>query len=48
MKEMNIEDEKIFDKYVKDFNYKDHLIFNYVLVDVNSEENKTKVKSDIE
>ena len=48
MKEMNIEDEKIFDKYVKDFNYKDHLIFNYVLVDVNNEENKTKVKSDIE
>lgn len=48
MKEMNIEDEKIFDKYVKDFNYKDHLIFNYVLVDVNNEENKTKVKFDIE
>lgn len=48
MKEMNMEDEKIFDKYVKDFNYKDHLIFNYVLVDVNNEDNKSKVKADIE
>lgn len=48
MKEMGITDEKIFDKYVKNFNYKDYLIFNYVMVDVNDKSNVSSVKSDIE
>lgn len=48
MKEMGITDEKIFDKYVKNFNYKDYLIFNSVMVDVNDKSNVSGVKSDIE
>lgn len=48
MKEMGITDSKVFDKYVKNFNYKDYLVFNYVMVDVNEKSNVSKVKSDIE
>lgn len=48
MKEMGITDSKVFDQYVKDFNYKDCLVFNYVMVDVNEKLNVSKVKSDIE
>lgn len=48
MKKMNVIDEAIFDMYVKDFNYKDYLIFNYIMVDVNGEENKDSVKANIE
>ena len=48
MKEMGITDSKVFDKYVKDFDYKDYLVFNYVMVDVNEKSNVSKVKSDIE
>lgn len=48
MKEMGISDTKIFDKHVKDFNYKDYLIFNNVIVDVNKKSNVSKVKNDIE
>ena len=48
MKEMGITDTKVFDKYVKDFNYKDYLVFNYVMVDVNKKSNVSKVKSEIE
>lgn len=48
MKEMGITNPKVFDQYVKDFNYKDYLVFNYVMVDVNEKSNVSKVKSDIE
>ena len=48
MEKMNVTDEAIFDMYVKDFNYKDYLIFNYIMVDVNGEENKDSVKANIE
>lgn len=48
MKEMGITDSKVFDQYVKYFNYKDYLVFNYVMVDVNEKSNVSKVKSDIE
>lgn len=48
MKKMNIDSEEIFDSVVKNFNYKDYLTFNYVMVDVNEENNKDQVKSDIE
>lgn len=48
MEKMNITDENIFDSFVTDFNYKDYLVYNYVIVDVDKEENKSSVKSDIE
>ncbi len=48
MKEMGIEDEKIFDTYVKDFDYKEHIIFNNIMIDVDDKENDDKVKLDIE
>ena len=48
MKEMNISDESIFDKYVPDFNYKDYLIFNSVMVDVDDANKKNEVKNAIE
>ncbi len=48
MKEMNIESEEIFDKYVPDFNYKNYLIFNSVMVDVKNKNARNKVKNKIE
>lgn len=48
MKEMKITDEKIFDKYVKDFNYKEYIPYNYIMVDVNKKKNVASVKEDIE
>jgi putative ABC transport system permease protein len=48
MKEMNIEDESIFDIYVSDFNYKDYIPYNYIMVDVDDKENVNQVKNDIE
>ena len=48
MKEMKITDIKTFDKFVKDFNYKDYIPYNYIMVDVDSKDNVSKVKNDIE
>ena len=48
MKKLGIDDKKILDMMVPDFNYKDYLVFNYVMVDVDKEENKDSVKSNIE
>lgn len=48
MKKMKITDTKTFDKYVKDFNYKDYIPYNYIMVDVDSKDNVSKVKNDIE
>lgn len=48
MKEMKITDEKIFDKYVANFNYKEYIPYNYIMVDVNKKKNVTSVKEDIE
>lgn len=48
MKEMKITDTKTFDKYVKDFNYKDYILYNYIMVDVDNKDNVSKVKNDIE
>jgi ABC-type antimicrobial peptide transport system permease subunit len=48
MKEMNIEDENIFDIYIPDFNYKDYIPYNYIMVDVNNKDNVNQVKNDIE
>lgn len=48
MKKMGMTDETIFDSFVTDFNYKDYLVYNYVMVDVDNEENKNIVKNEIE
>ena len=48
MEEMNIEDESIFDKYVKDFNYKDYIVYNYCMIDVKDTSKLNEVKSDVE
>lgn len=48
MKEMKITDEKIFDKYGTNFNYKEYIPYNYIMVDVNKKKNVTSVKEDIE
>ena len=48
MKKMKITDTKTFDKYVKDFNYKDYIPYNYIMVDVDNKYNVSKVKNDIE
>jgi putative ABC transport system permease protein len=48
MKNMNIEDESIFDIYVPDFNYKDYIPYNYIMVDVDDKENVNSVKNNIE
>ena len=48
MEKMNITDETLFDMFVPDFNYKEYLVYNYVIVDVDNEENKNDVKNNIE
>ena len=48
MKEAGIDDEKVFDLYVKDFDYKKYLVFNYIMVDVDDVKKIDDVKLDIE
>ena len=48
MKEMNIEDEEIFDMYMPDFNYKDYIVYNSVMVDVKAKKKIDKVRDEIE
>ena len=48
MEEMNIDSEDIFDSYVNDFNYKDYLVFNSVMIDVKDKDKIDKTKNDIE
>ena len=48
MKEASIDDEKIFDSVVPNFNYKDYIPFNSIMVDVNNKNNVVSVKNDIE
>lgn len=48
MEEMKITDENIFNNYVKDFNYKDYLIFNSVMVDVDDINKTDEVKNEVE
>ena len=48
MNEMNIADSEMFDKYVPDFNYKDHIKYNYIMVDVNDKDKLDEVKNNIE
>lgn len=48
MTEIGVTDEVTFDTLVPDFNYKDNLVFNYVMVDVDDENNKNFVKNKID
>ncbi len=48
MKEMKIDSEDTFDKYVKDFNYQDYVPYNYIMVDVDNKDNVNSVKNNIE
>lgn len=48
MKEMNITSTSIFKQYMKNFNYKDYIKYNYIMVDVDGEEKVNEVKNNIE
>ena len=48
MKKENIESEEVFNFLFPDFNYKDYLVYNYVMIDVDKKSNKSKVKDEIE
>ncbi len=48
MKKFNITNSDLLYSIASDFNYKDYLVFNNVIVDVDSEENKNYVKQKIE
>lgn len=48
MQEMNIIDNNIFEQYVSDFNFKDYLKYNYIMVDIDDKEKTNAVKNKIE
>ena len=48
MKEMNITDENTFDLYVPNFNYKDYIVFNNVMIDVDDTSKINEVKDEVE
>ena len=48
MKKMNIDDEKIFDMFMPNFNYKDYIPFSSIMVDVKDKEKRDDVKNNIE
>ena len=48
MKKNNIDNENLFDYYFKDFNYKDYLVFNTIMVDVDNTLDINNVKDEIE
>ena len=48
MKELGINDEKVFDMVMTDFNYKDYIPFSSIMVDVKDTSKEDKVKNDIE
>lgn len=48
MQEINITDSKIFEKYVSDFNFKDYLKYNYIMIDIDNKEKINEVKNQIE
>lgn len=48
MQEMNITDTEIFEQYVSDFNFKDYLKYNYIMVDIDDKEKTNAVKNKIE
>jgi len=48
IKKMGIDSDKKFNEIVKNFNYKEYIPFNSIMVDVNKKDNVDKVKLDIE
>ena len=48
MKEMNITDPELFEKYVPDFNYTDYIKYNYAMVDANNKDDINEIKNSIE
>ena len=48
MKEAGIDDVALFDFLVPDFNYKDHIPFSSIMVDVKDKDKRVKVKQEIE
>ena len=48
MKEAGIEDEKIFDTAMPNFNYKEYIPYNSIMVDVDDKDSITEVKNTIE
>ena len=48
MKEAGIDNEEIFNKLVPNFNYKEYIPFNTIMVDVNKKKNVNDVKNNIE
>ena len=48
MKELNITDKDMFDYALPNFNYKDHIPFNSIMVDVDKKSNVDNVKNNIE
>ena len=48
MSEMNITNVETFEKYVSDFDYRDYIKYNYIMVDVEDKAKINEVKNDIE
>ena len=48
MKEAKISDEKVFDMVMPNFNYKDYIPYNNIMVDVDEKDNVDDVKNNIE
>lgn len=48
MEKMSIKDETMFDNYIPNFNYKDYVPYNHIMVDVNNKNNVNEVKNTIE
>ena len=48
MKETNIDSKEIFDKFMPDFDYKEHIIYNSIMVDVNDKTKLNTLKDTIE
>ena len=48
MKEAIITDESIFNQVFSDFNYKDYIKYNYIMVDIDNKEKFNEVKNSIE
>lgn len=48
MEKFNLTNEETFDNIVPNFDFKENLIFNYIMVDVDSKENVSSVKDKIE
>ena len=48
MKNMNITDSKMFEHYLSNFNFKDYLKYNYIMIDIDNKEKTNETKNKIE